>query len=258
MPTHPKTDFEDSAKAVLTELAVEGTSSLVEIHRALLDLAHQENEVILKGLENRVPKFVPAAAMTEFVRRSVDALIEMQHEFLTSSSKQALKWMQSDDPANDRAAEIMTFAREGVESFARAQKKFLDAVSEESLKAMSAREEPRSEADGVDIRQLAHDAGSAFIEAQKRLLEVMNQQMSVNLQAASRTTSFISPSRLTPLAELASETIKSFLDAETSLVGSLVRPNKKESAGRGKRRAVRRMKVRRTRSETKAAEPVTA
>ena len=259
MPAYPKPDPENSAKAVLTELAVEGTSSLVEAHRALLDLAQQENELILKGLKDQVSGFVPAAAMTDFVRRSVDAIIDIQHELLTNSSKQAMKWMQPEGTANDRAAQVLDFAREGVETFARAQKKFLDAVSEESMKAVSGRPEHKKEADAAtDVRQLAHDAGSAFIEAQQRLLEVMNQQANVNLQIASRTADLVSPSQLLPLASLAGETIKSFLDAETALVGSLAKPYQTKPAPGAKRRTVGRVKMRRSRTGAKTEEPVTA
>ena len=51
--------------AALTELAVEGTSSLIEAQRALLQLAQQENDIILTGIKERFGRFVPAAAMTE-------------------------------------------------------------------------------------------------------------------------------------------------------------------------------------------------
>jgi len=257
MPAYPKPDLDNSAKAVLTELAVEGTSSFVEAHRTLLDLAQQENELILKGLKDQVSGFVPAAAMTEFVRRSVDALVEMQREFLTSTSKQAVKWLQAEGTAKyDRTSEVLDFAREGVESFARAQKKFLDAVSEESAKAMEGKDAKEGERE--DLRELAHDAGNAFIEAQKRLLEVMNQQMNVNLQAASRTVGLMSPARLMPLASLASDTVKSFFEAESALIGSLVKPRRVKVAPRRKGKVAGRGKVHRTRVEAKSQEPVNA
>ena len=79
---------ERSPMALLTELAVEGTSSLVEAQRALLNLALQENDIILKGVKERVGGFVPAVAMADMVRRSLDTLIGMQQELLTSTSKQ--------------------------------------------------------------------------------------------------------------------------------------------------------------------------
>lgn len=246
MATHPKDHDNNSAFSVLTELAVEGTSSLVEAQRAFLDLAQQENNVFLKGLKEQVAAFPPAMAMTDFVRRSVDALIEMQQELLTSTSKQTVQWLEPDSGAKpDRAAQVLDFARESVESFARAQKKFLDAVAEESEKAIRGKPEREIEPARLDnLKQLACDAGNAFLEAQKRLLDISGQQMSVSLNAANRTTQLLSPEQLMPVAMLARDSVKSFFDAETALVSSMmkmrqakeVQPKKKKVSRAAKRR----------------------
>ncbi len=245
MPTHRKLEQNDSAVSVLTELAVEGTSSLVEAHRTLLDLAQQENNLILKGLKRHVSGFVPAAAMTDFVRRSLDSLIEMQQDLLTATSRQTARWLEPETATTaDRTAQLLEFAREGVESFTRAQKKFLDAVSEESEKAMSGKGEVDGEKARLDdLNQLACEAGNAFIEAQKRLLDISNQQMKVNLGAANQATRFLAPEKLVPVAMLARDSVKSFFDAETALVGSLMKvrpaahsPKRKKKMGRAQRR----------------------
>ncbi len=88
MAGQPKPHDDHSPLAILTELAVEGTSSLVEAQRTLLTLAQQENDIILNGVKDRVGSFVPAVAMTDLVRRSLDTLIGMQQELLTTTSKQ--------------------------------------------------------------------------------------------------------------------------------------------------------------------------
>src|SRR5215831_17743455 len=96
MAINTKLDDEHSPLEILTELAVEGTSSLVEAQRALLTLAQQENEIILNGVKERIGGFVPAAAMTDLVRRSLDTLLGMQQELLTTTSRQTLEWLQSE------------------------------------------------------------------------------------------------------------------------------------------------------------------
>jgi hypothetical protein len=241
MPTNPKPQENNSAVSVLTELAVEGTSSLVEAHRALLDLAQQENNLVLKGLKRQVSGFAPAAAMADFARRSLDTFIQLQQELLTSTSKQTVQWLEPSSAENpDRGAQLLDFAREGVESFARAQKKFLDAVSEESAKAMSGEQESEiGKADLTDLKQLACDAGNAFLEAQSRLLDIMNQQMNVNVNAANRTAEMISPSQFTPIATLARDSVKSFFDGETALVGSLTKGRQAEKVRSKKKRVSR-------------------
>jgi len=202
--------------AILTELAVEGTSSLVEAQRALLTLAQQENDIILNGVKERIGGFLPAVAMTDLVQRSLDTLIGMQQELLTSTSKQTLQWLEAEKPAKgERAAHLVALAREGVETFTRAQKKFLDVVSQEAARAMKGK--PEHDGKPVKKTELAHlaqEAGNAFIEAQKRLLDVMGQQMNVNLDLTTRGLGMISPSRLMPMANLTGQGVRNFVNAE--------------------------------------------
>lgn len=243
MPTHTKADEEQSPLDILTELAVEGTSSLVEVQRTLLNLAHQENDIILNGVKERISGFLPAVAMTDLVRRSVETLLGMQQELLTSTSKQTLDWLQSERAGKGkRAAHLLEFAREGVETFTRAQRKFLEVVAQETEKATSGKKEPESKvAKKTELADLAREAGNAFVEAQKRLLDVMGQQMNVNLDATSRAVGMISPARFVPVASHARESVRDFVDQETSLIGSFLKPRKGSVSRKPKRaRAARR------------------
>jgi uncharacterized membrane protein YqiK len=247
MRTHTTPHDEHSPLNILTELAVEGTSSLVEAQRALLNLAQQENSIILNGVKERIGGFLPAVAMTDLVRRSLETLLGMQQELLTTASKQTLHWLESEKAGKgERGTQMVEFAREGVETFVRAQKKFLDVVSQEAARAASGKKEHEVKAvKKAELAQLAREAGKAFIEAQKRLLDVMGQQMNVTLDATTRTLELMSPSRLVPVANLTGEGVRNFVEAETSLIGSLVKPPKKgvghTKQGRG--RAARQHKA---------------
>lgn len=237
MPTHTKPHNDQSPLAILTELAVEGTSSLVEAQRALLNLAQQENDIILNGVKERIGGFLPAVAMTDLVRRSLDTLLGMQQELLTTTSKQTLEWLQSEKAGKGKhASHLLEAAREGVETFTRAQKKFLEVVAQETQKATSGKKEHEGKAvKKAELAHLAREAGNAFIEAQKRLLDVMGQQMNVNLDATTRAMEMISPSRLVPVANRTREGVRNFVDAETSLIGSLMKPKKAVGQARPKR-----------------------
>ena len=246
MPTHIKAHDTRSPLDVLTELAVEGTSSLVEAQRTLLNLAQQENDILLTGLKERIGGFLPAVAMTDLVRRSVETLIGMQQELLTTTSRQTLQWLESEKPdRNDRAGHLVELAREGVEAFTHAQKKFLDVVAQETAKAMNGKHESEDKpAKKTHLAHLAREAANAFIEAQKRLLDVMGQQMNVNLDVATQSIQMMSPTRLMPMANLTGDEVKKFFETETSLIGSLVTPRKKgvarakQGRGRATRKAV--------------------
>jgi len=248
MRINTKIHEENSPLAILTELAVEGTSSLVEAQRTLLHLAQQENDIILNGVKEQIGgRIIPGFCITDVVRRSIDTLIGMQQELLTNTSKQTLQWLQSEKTEKgDRAAQLVDFAREGVETFTRAQRKFLDVVAQEAVKATSGKPvHEATTAKKTELAQLAREAGNAFIEAQKRLLDVRGQQMNVNLDATARAAKLISPLRLAPLANFTGAGVKNFVDAESSLLGSFIQPRKK-AAGRaktGRARAVRRPKA---------------
>jgi len=227
----------------LTELAVEGTSSLVEAQRALLTLAQQENDIMLNAVKERIGGFLPAVAMTDLVQRSLDTLIGMQQELLTSTSKQTLQWLESEKPAKgERAAQLVALAQEAVETFTRAQKKFLDVVAQEAVRATKGKPEHNGKPlKKTELAHLAQEAGNAFIEAQKKLLDVMGQQMNVNLDLTARGLQLISPSRLMPGANLTGEGVRKFVNAETSLIGSLIKPRKEvhSPAKHGRGRAPR-------------------
>lgn len=228
MAIQSKRHDEHSPGAILTELAVEGTSSLVEAQRALLNLAQQENEIILNGVKEQVGRFIPAAAMTDLVRRSLDTLLGMQQELLTTTSKQTLEWLQAEQAGKGkRATHLVEFAREGVETFTRAQKSFLEVVAQEAEKAASGKKQDESKTvKKAELAHLAGEAGNAFIEAQKRLLDVLGQQMSVNLDATARAMEIISPGKLFPIASRTGEGVRNFVNAETELIGSLIKPKK--------------------------------
>lgn len=236
MRTHTKSQDQRSPLDILTELAVEGSSTLVEAQRTLLGLAQQENEIFINGIKERIAGFLPGVAMADLVRRSVDTLIEVQQELLTTTSKQTLAWLESEKAGEGgRSAHLLEFAREGVEAFARAQKKFLEAVAQETVKANSGKHEHEPKpVKKTEIAHLAREAGNAFIEAQKRLLDVLGQQMNVNFDLATESLQLASPAQLVPIAKITNEEVKSFFNTETSLIGSLIKPLKPTGVSRTK------------------------
>jgi len=231
---------------LLTELAVEATSSLVEAQRTLLNLAKEENDILLNGVKERIGGFLPGIAMTDLVQRSLDTVIGMQEELLTTTSKQTLQWLEAERAGKaDRSAHLIELAQGAVETFTRAQKKFLEALAQEATKVVDGKHHQRTEpSTKTEIAELAGKAANAFVEAQKSLLDVMGQQMNVNLDLTTRSMDLVSASRFLPMASLTGEGVKNFLDAEKSLLGSLVRPTKKGAArAKQAKRRVKREKA---------------
>ncbi len=221
------TDPEHSPVAILTELAVEGTSSFIEAQRILLNLAQQENSIVMNGIKERVAGSTRAMAMTDLLRRSIDTFLGMQHEFLKTSSKHTLAWLEAvKDGKGYQATHLIDMAREGMDTFVDAQKKFLDVVAQETGKITSGKPEHITKMKKTEMAKLAREATDSFIEAQKKLLDVVGHQMNVNLQAATKTVEMLSPARLMPIANVTGDGVKNFVNAEKAVIESMIKTPK--------------------------------
>jgi hypothetical protein len=217
-------DPESSPAAIFTELAVEGTSSFIEVQRILLNLAQEQNDLIMNGVKDRVGGSTVAMATTETLRRSIDTFLQMQQDFLRTTKKQTINWLESIKSGKGiQNVEMLDLAGEAMDSFVEAQKKFLDIISQETARATSGKPYPHV-SKKTELRTLARDGVTAFIEAQKKLLDVAGQQMTINLNAASKTISMLSPARLIPMANLTGEGVKGFVEAEKALIDTIAKP----------------------------------
>ena len=228
-------DPEHSPVSMITELAVEGTSSFIEAQRILLKLVQEESDLITNAVKERVGGSAPGVAMTDLVRRSVGTFVDMQEEFLKMTSRQTIDWLENiKDHKRFDGGSVVDFAREGIDNFVRAQKDFLDIVADETAKATSGKPHVVSKAKKTELAKLASEATNAFIEAQKRMLDVLGQQMSVNIKTASKAMEMMSPARLIPMANFTGAGVKSFVDAEKSLIDAVVKPRRPTSKRRAR------------------------
>lgn len=246
-------DLEHSPTEILSDLASEGTSSFIEAQRILLSLAQQENEIMMNGVKERIVGLKQGMAMTDLVRRSLDTLIRIQQEFLKTTSKQTLHWLEAVKTGRGHeSAHLDDLAREQLAAFVQAQKKFLDVIAQETAKATSGKHAATARTvKKTELLKLAREATSSFIDAQKRLLDVAGQQMKGNLKAATRTIELVSPSRLLPIAKLGEE-VRNFVGAEKALIESMIKPRKGPKAVvvalRGSRHTAHPRKVERVRT----------
>ena len=240
---------EYSPVTILTELAVEGTSSFIEAQRIFLNLIQQENNLLLNGVKERIGNSAPAAAVTDLARRSVDTWVDLHQSLLTTTSKQTLQWLESvQNGKGYKADHLVELAREATEDFIRAQKQFVDVLAQETTRATRGKPEPDSTpAQKTELSKLAREAATLFIDAQKKVLDVLGQQMNVNLNAATQAVETLSPTRLVPMAEIPAKAVKSFFDQEAALFQSAVGQSGKKSGvgaarGHSRQRAARTTK----------------
>jgi hypothetical protein len=216
------TNSDHSPVAILTELLVEGTSTFIETQRIFLDLIQKENDLLMNGVKERVGASTPMVAMTDLARRSVDTLVDMDQEFLTTVSKQTLRWLEAVQSGKGyRSSEVVDAAREAMEHFFHARQQFLDALAEETSHATSGKSGKGTTAQRTEPSKLAREAVTLFIEAQKKVLDVLAQQMNVNLNAATQAVETLSAPRLAPFAEIPVKAVRTLFDKERALLDSV-------------------------------------
>ena len=246
---HGRLDLEHSPVAILSELAIQGTSSFMEAQKILLNLVQQENEIVMNGVKERVAGSTPGVVMTDLVRRSIDTFIRMQQDFLKTTRKQTLHWLEAVKAGEGyQGTHLVDLAREDMETFVHAQGKFLDVIAQETAKATSGKTDHTTKTVlQTELPKLAREAANSFIDAQKRLLDVLGQQMNVNLGAATRAMEMLSPTRLWPMAKRTGEGVKNFVEGEKAMIESMIKPRKTPKVVPiAKRRPVHKAHARRT------------
>jgi len=218
-------EAKDSPMKIVTEVVVEGTANYIEAQRILLDLAQQENEIVMNGVRERVSEKPTAVALTNVIRRSIDTFIEMQQNFLVLASKRTQGMLQASDGKKDGNG-LAGLAGEAMDEFVAAQQKFFDVISEET-KWDENEKHAGKKVHKTDLTELGREVADSFIDAQKKLLDLAGQQVNVNMQAASRAYELKTPIKLLPMADIAGESVKSFVDAEKALLTSMTKARAK-------------------------------
>lgn len=217
-----------SPTALLSELAGEGMTNFIEGQKVLLDLGKQQNELLMTGVKERVGDAPAAHAVADLLRRSVEAFIHMQEEYLKIASKQTHTWVESAKAGKPYQPEqLVNLAREGMETFVKAQKQFLDVIAEETAKATSGKRATTAgkKMKQTELSELARKATESFMEAQKRLVDVAGRQVHANMKTAGKTMELLRPFPFLPVSELTREAVKSYVDAQKALMEVMVKPN---------------------------------
>jgi hypothetical protein len=245
-------DSEHSPVAILTELAVEATANLTEAQRILLNLAQEENEIVMKGVKERVSGSATAFAVAERVRQVINTFVEMEQDYLTTASKHMNKRLEATKGGKGPdIACLVNAARDGMEDYVRAQKKFLDVVVSEGAKTKAGKAEEHVKK--TEVTKLAREAAESFIEAQKKLLDLAGQQVNVSLQSASQAAEMLDELRPRIFPKVTSEEVKDFVEAEKALITSIIKPGEAAKTAKAARPAKRAARRRTTAPKAQAA-----
>lgn len=211
--------------AIISEAAGDGITNFIAGQKLLLDLGKQQHEILMEGIKERVSGWPAAQAMTSLLQRSVETFIHMQQEFLNIAGKGTHHWVEAAKEGKPYEYEhLVTMAREGLENFMKTQKRFLDVISEEAAMTKKGAEEPMRKMKKTELAGLAKQATESFIEAQKNLLDLAGKQVNANVKTASKAANLLRPFPFVPFAEMTREGVKSYVDAQKTLMNTVVKP----------------------------------
>jgi hypothetical protein len=219
-------DPHHSPTAILSEVAGEGISNFYEGQKVLLELGKEQNELLIDGVEDRLGNWPAAHAMAELLRRSVDAILELQEEYLKTASKQTHTWLDAAKAGKPYQPEHLSqLIRENMDSFVKAQKKLLDIVAEEANKATGGRQTHAGarKVKQAEFQQIARQASESLMDAQRKLMDIAGKQMNANLKTAGKTMELLRPFPFLPLTEITREAVKSYVDAQKALMDVMVK-----------------------------------
>jgi len=213
---------------IVAEMAGEGMTNFIEAQKVLLHLAQEQNEIVMTGVRERVGQIVPAGALTDLWRRSIDTFITMQQEFLKIAGKPTHAWLEVARTGKPYKGErLIELAREGMERFIHAQKQFLDIIEDETAKATGAKRSngAAGKMRKTELSELANRVTEAFVDAQKKLFDLAGRQINANVKAAGRAADLLKPLPFVDLADLTREGVRSYVDSQKALMDVMLKPH---------------------------------
>lgn len=222
-PTPSKTVVDLTSKTV---------HNLMEAQQTILDIAAKENDIIAEGVK---PGMVdtPVEGLAEVVHQGLANCIAAQKnflEFVEAEADGAIK-----DAGHGKrfdTGRLADVAREGIRIFIKNQKKFLTIVEHELLTKSDDTKKTDTEKKSIDLFDIAKESVDAYVDAQKRLLDLASDQIDVNVKFVKELFS-IDIQRRTPttIPDVLKKSADSFVAAQKALVelASKPRPVNKET-----------------------------
>jgi hypothetical protein len=189
------TEARNIAGAAATEMAGEGISSFIAAQRVLLNLAQRQNELLTTVVKERIDGPAPVAAVTDLFSRGVDTVIGMHQHLLTMAARQTDEWIDA-----TKSGEPF----EGIH------------LGDTNGRHSAARK--------TELAELARQSAEAYIDAQKKLLDVAAQQLKLSAKTTREAINAINPLPMETLTELARHTLEGLVESEQDLVNVIVKP----------------------------------
>jgi hypothetical protein len=211
----------------LIDLTSRTVHNFMEAQQMVLDIAAKQNEILADGLKPGYEN-TPVEALAEVVHQGLANCISAQKHFLEFMEAE-VEGAVADfgDGRRFDTGRLAGTAREGVRTFVRSQKKFLDIIDKELLAESDETAEAGIEHKPIDFFDIAKESVDAYVEAQKRLLDLASDQIDVNVKFVKELFSMdIQRRPPTTIPDVLKKSADSFVAAQKALVELASKPRK--------------------------------
>lgn len=210
---------ESSFVRLLSGWVQQGVENFFATQRILVDLAMRQNGGVIEVLREKLtaPDFCPVAVAKEFAEEGLGnfiegqkllvSLAERENEILATGMKERVGGFRVTDA-------LMNTIYRSIDTFVEIELEYLKSASKHvhgRLAAVKAGEMYK----GDTVVELAREGLETFVEAQKKFLHVVSEEMSTLTEGKEMV---VSKAKKTELTELAREAADSFIDVEKKLM----------------------------------------
>jgi hypothetical protein len=215
----PETPRPTGPLSVLSDWVQQGTSSFFATQRILLDLITRQNAMAVTALRETLAATRPAPGtiLTEMAGEGVSNFIGAQKVLLDLAHRQTeivMKGVKERAGTATPAAAISDGLRRSVGIFINLQQHFLEVADKQTQAWVRAAKTGKTFT-GEGLAELAREGMDAFIESQKKFLDIVAQEAAKMDEEAAEPKK---PSKRTELTELARRSTEAFIDAQKKLL----------------------------------------
>ena len=218
--------FKPNPSGAVIDLVAKGIHNFMEAQRIVLDIAARENDILSEGLMPGIAG-TPVEGLAEVIHKGLNAFIGAQKVFLNQFEAQTNGAIEDyREKKGFDSGRLADLARDGVKDFIHSQTKFLHIIETEML---SKKERPVMEDSNVDLFATAQKSVDALVEAEKRLLDLASNQVSLDVKIVREILNTRMEERpTTTLPEIMKKSVDSFVAAQKALVELASKPREPE------------------------------
>ena len=242
-----------SATSYVAGWARQGIESFVAAQKILLDLAAQENALVIGMVRERLhkPSFRPADSFVRIADKSVENFTAAGKVLLDLAAGQtalAVDGVKEGLRLPVAACAVADLVRHRVDTFIGMQKHWLDAATEQTHAVAESYREGKGLKPGRRMAELARQGIVGFVESEKKFLDFVAQEVTTATKDGKKNGK-PARDRFKLLTELAREGVEKYIDAQKKLLHLAI--DQVESVGKaaGERKEVVRKEPRTTWSE---------